>query len=269
MAAEIPDGAVIVARAILNSSLWTMRPQDCKLAITCICIANWKANKIWFDGKELIIERGQFVRSLKQLCEASRMKMMEVRTSLNHLLSVEFLTRFLTKQSYIYTIPKYDKYQDLTKYADLEWQKANIVANKVSNKDLTRTQQGPNNKQEGEEREEGEGERQNPPPPAAPGGRPDPALAVVKAYRKADPSVPERKCYIHVNRVLSQGVNPGELLNKVGELRGTMKIWKICDLLIKEPKAGKTKCLNCGGTKKIAGDVVEGKITYVPCRICK
>ena len=69
MGAEIPDGAVIVARAIVNSSLWKMRAEDRVVAVTCLAIANKKAKK-WFDGqKQIVIERGQFVRSRQEMAK--------------------------------------------------------------------------------------------------------------------------------------------------------------------------------------------------------
>lgn len=118
MGAEIPDGAVIVARAIVNSSLWEMRLEDRVVAITCLAIANKKPKK-WFDGvKDVMIERGQFVRSREQMAKACRMPLQRVRTSLENLEKSEFLTRDLTRAYTIYTIPKYQHYQDLTKYSD-------------------------------------------------------------------------------------------------------------------------------------------------------
>ena len=118
MGAEIPDGAVLVARAIVNSSLWEMRPADCKVAITCITLANRRPKK-WFDGhKEILIERGQFVRSREQMVDACRLPLQVVRTSVEHLERTEFLTRFLTRGYTLYTLPKYEHYQDLTKYSD-------------------------------------------------------------------------------------------------------------------------------------------------------
>lgn len=118
MAAEIPDGAVIVARAILNSSLWTMRAEDRIVAITCVCLANFRPKR-WFDGhKEIQIGRGQFVRSLEGLAEAARVTKKVLRTSLQHLENTGFLARSRAQRYTLYTIPKYDHYQDLTKYSD-------------------------------------------------------------------------------------------------------------------------------------------------------
>jgi hypothetical protein len=118
MGAEIPDGAIIVARAIVNSSLWEMRLEDRVVAITCLAIANKRAKK-WYDGeKDIIIQRGQFVRSREQMAKACRMPLQRVRTSIENLENSEFLTRDLTRAYTIYTIHKYLHYQDLTKYSD-------------------------------------------------------------------------------------------------------------------------------------------------------
>ncbi len=138
MPAEIPDGAVIVARAIVNSSLWKMRPEDRVVAVTCLAIANKKAKK-WFDGyKQITIQRGQFVRSRSEMAKECGLPIQVVRTSLDHLSDSEFLTRDLTRAYTIYTIPKYQHYQDLTKYSDYGVLKLT--------KDLTRHQPGKTSK---------------------------------------------------------------------------------------------------------------------------
>ncbi len=124
MPAEIPDGAVIVARAIVNSSLWTMRPEDRVLAITCICKANWKPGR-FFDGeKSTDIRRGQFVTSLKKLAKESGLSLKQTRTGLKHLEKCGFLARKSTHAWTLITIPKYDFYQDLNKYSDSVGMKA-------------------------------------------------------------------------------------------------------------------------------------------------
>lgn len=154
MGAEIQDGAVLVARAILNSSLWTMRAADKVVAITCIAIASWKDGK-WFDGvREIPVLRGQFVRSWAGLADSSGESIQTVRTAVQHLENVGFLTRKSTGRYHIFTIPKYSHYQDLTKYSDSIAAKSN----RIPNSPLTGTQQDANNIQEGNKgrREEGE-----------------------------------------------------------------------------------------------------------------
>ena len=118
MGAEIQDGAILVARAILNSSLWTMSFADRIVAITCICLACWKKKK-WFDGKrQIVIERGQFVRGRRKLAKECGMTEDQLRCSLRRLESAGFVTLKVTPHYTLFEIPKYSHYQDLTKYSD-------------------------------------------------------------------------------------------------------------------------------------------------------
>lgn len=165
MAAEIPDGAVLIARAIFNSSLWTMRDQDRILAITLIGIANWQDRK-WFDGeREIVIKRGELVRSLDDLAEAARLSVQKVRTSLSHLEKTGFLTRKPTRRYTHITLCKYDFYQNMSNYSDTVSNRQLTRDQHDTNTTLTDVQHDPNNKQEGEEREEGKNGRPMPSSP--------------------------------------------------------------------------------------------------------
>jgi hypothetical protein len=118
MPAEIPDGAVLVARAILNSSLWTM-PNNCRLlAITGICIACWRPRKWWDGKKEVILQRGQFVRSWQGLSTSAQLTIKEIRRASEHLEKVDFWARKRAGRYSIFTIHKYEHYQDMGKYSD-------------------------------------------------------------------------------------------------------------------------------------------------------
>jgi len=151
MPAEIPDGAVIMARAILNSSLWTMRPEDRVVAMTCIALCNWRPRK-WWDGRaEVVIGRGQFVASWDRLAKAAGLKTKVVRTSVQNLCNIGFLARHQARRYSIYTLPKYDHYQDITKYSD----SAVVGAGKTSGSERAANGQRAGNKQEGKEGEEG------------------------------------------------------------------------------------------------------------------
>jgi hypothetical protein len=122
-----------------------MRAADKVVAITCIAIACWKNSK-WFDGVvEIPILRGQFVRSWAGLSNDSGETIQTVRTSVQHLEKVGFLTRKPTGRYHVFTIPKYSHYQDLTKYSD----QIAAESNRIPNSPLTGTQQAANNIQEG------------------------------------------------------------------------------------------------------------------------
>lgn len=129
--------------------------------------------------------------------------------------------------------------------------------------------------EEGRGRVDG-GEGESPPPsPAAP-YLPLEVTQIVQAYRSVDTSVPEENCIKHVESALKRGAPARALFDRVHELAAKMKIWAICDLVLEKPKNGahefkpsKTICPNCGGTGQVAGGVVDGKITLVPCRRCQ
>lgn len=117
-----------------------MRAEDRIVAITCICLAN-RLPRSWFNGKErIIIQKGQFVRSWAQLSREAGLNLQVVRTSVKNLCNVEFLTRVPTGSCHLFTIPKYEHYQDLTKYSD----SIASQSNRVPNSPLTGTQQAPN-----------------------------------------------------------------------------------------------------------------------------
>lgn len=95
-----------------------MRAEDRLVAITAICLANWKPRK-WWNGKEsMYIGRGQFVRSWQHLADECKLTIKTVRTSVKNLENTGFLARKRAGHVQVFTLPKYDHYQDLTKYSD-------------------------------------------------------------------------------------------------------------------------------------------------------
>jgi hypothetical protein len=95
-----------------------MRAEDKVVAITCICLANWKPRTWWNGISNMHIERGQFVRSWKNLADECGLSLKTVRTSVKNLEMVGFLARKRAGHLQVFSIPKYDHYQDLTKYSD-------------------------------------------------------------------------------------------------------------------------------------------------------
>ncbi len=184
MAAEIPDGAVLIARAIFNSSLWTMRLEDRILAITMIGIANWRDKK-WFDGeKEIVIKRGELVRSLEDLAEAANLSVKTVRTSLEHLEKTGFLARHQARRYTHVTLCKYDHYQNLTNYSDTTSGTARARLGQEAGTTPATDGHEAGNKQVLQEREEGK-EREE-------GGRSSPmGMLLAKAQKQCIPGRPE------------------------------------------------------------------------------
>lgn len=137
MPAEIPDGAVLIARAILRSSIWRMKPEDCKVAITLIALVNHAPGR-WFDGFGYVaIKKGQLIRSREKLAEDCKLSIQVLRSCLKRLENeldgdgIPFLNRKSTNRYTLYTLPKYPFYQDLRNYGG----KANQLL--VKNAELT------------------------------------------------------------------------------------------------------------------------------------
>lgn len=229
MPAEIPDGAVIVARAILNSSLWTMRPQDCKVAITCIALCNWSPRK-WWDGKqEITIERGQFVRSWNGLAKASCLTKKQIRTSVLHLENTGFLARKSAGRYSIFTIPKYTHYQDLTKYSD------SVIPKTGTTSGSSRARRGHDagTKQEDYEGNESKKGREEP-PRAAPAATPEDASEgeikiTIKAFAAWEIPGPANKAKA-IRDLVRQGV-PHQKIRAAAEQNPASDFFAIFDKL--------------------------------------
>lgn len=129
------NGFIIINRKMLEWE-WYQDTNTKTLFIHCLLKANWKNSK--FQGIE--IPRGSFVTSLQSLSEelSSRRSdankviftIQNVRTALNHLISTGEITSKSYSKFRVITITNYEKYQDY---------------NKVSNKQLTSSQQATNN----------------------------------------------------------------------------------------------------------------------------
>lgn len=238
MAAEIPDGCVVVARAIFNSSLWTMRDQDRILAITLIGLANWRDRK-WFDGEhEITIARGQLVRSQEELAEASRLSRQTLRTSLRNLENVGFLTRNPTKRYTIFTLPKYAFYQNFDNYSDsaiLKSTQGPTTHQPGVNHDPTKGQPRANHKQEGEEGKEGK-ERKEGEEEGVSGGPTDksssPSRMIAAAYIRVNPGmIAQDKATKIVEFYVARGLNEdaaNTLMLNAAAIKGK-KIWEVLD----------------------------------------
>jgi len=110
------DGYIYLWKQILNTSFYT-NPNACHLAIHLLLKANWEEKKIVFDGRELVIKRGEHLTGRKKLSEETGLSEQEIRTSIKILKKVGFLTSKSTNQFSIISIVKYDQFQtSSTKY---------------------------------------------------------------------------------------------------------------------------------------------------------
>lgn len=100
------QGFIKIYRKMLDWE-WIKKPNDLALLIHCLLKANWKDGK--FEG--IIIERGSFATSLKNLSEESGLTIRQVRTSLNHLISTNTLTNKSYSNFRVITVNNYNSYQ--------------------------------------------------------------------------------------------------------------------------------------------------------------
>jgi predicted transcriptional regulator len=102
----------------------------------CRLRANHKESLIDFNGMPLRLERGCFLMSIKSASDATGLSAQNIRTAIRILEShkmIEKSTSEVTKQATIIKVINYDTYQGEEK-----------TTNKVSNKVLTKCQQGTN-----------------------------------------------------------------------------------------------------------------------------
>ena len=107
MTAENKDiGYIKIYRSIKDWDWWT-DINTFRLFVVLLINANWKDKK-WRGRK---IKRGQLWTSLDSLVEESGLTKMQVRTSLDKLISTHEITREVTRSGQLITIVNYDFYQ--------------------------------------------------------------------------------------------------------------------------------------------------------------
>lgn len=119
--ASYGGGHIKLHRALLESSLWAMRPEDKVLAIYLLLRANWKDAE-WFNKwqrKRITVRRGELISSLDNLATGSGLTKKVVRTSLKHLVSDGFIEIFKNdgnraQQFTHIRICKYETYQTVS-----------------------------------------------------------------------------------------------------------------------------------------------------------
>lgn len=114
----LPDGAIILARKILESSLWKMSAQDRVVAITCLLVANYAAGTAEIGGREVRLERGQFLASWDKLAGWCRLPVEETQESMARLTTGGFITKDTVDGIPIFNLPNYGHYQDPSKYVE-------------------------------------------------------------------------------------------------------------------------------------------------------
>lgn len=115
-AKELPEGAVLLARKVLESSLWKMSAQDRVVAITCLLVANYTPGRAESGGREVTLARGQFSASWDKVAAWCQLPVEKTQESVARLVTAGFLSNGLVEGIPVFTISKYELYQDPSKY---------------------------------------------------------------------------------------------------------------------------------------------------------
>lgn len=129
-------GWVKLYRELKSKSIWQLStPQQKVVLITILMTVNHEENKWEWKGEQYACKPGQLITSLNSLVKecGQGVTMQNVRTALDRFEKLGFLTNVSTKTGRLITVINWDKYQG-----------NDFVTNKVSNKDLTKSQQRPN-----------------------------------------------------------------------------------------------------------------------------
>ena len=104
--ANFSDGFIKIYRSLLNWE-WHTDPNTLSLFIHCLLLANHSERK-W---RGITIPRGSFVSSIPHLAQHTGMSERNVRTALKHLKSTGEVTGKSTNKYTLFTVEKYDFYQ--------------------------------------------------------------------------------------------------------------------------------------------------------------
>lgn len=130
------SGFFVVYRELFDKPIWlNSTPEQIKVLILIIGLANHTGKKWEWEGQQFTCERGQFITSLPRLVAqcGKGVSTQNVRTALKRFEKLEFLTDKATPQGRLITICNYRDYQDI-KNED----------NTQTNRQLTDDQQTPN-----------------------------------------------------------------------------------------------------------------------------
>jgi len=122
-------GWISIHRKIIGSPLWIQGGSTQKLLmIVLVMLAPTRSNKIIFDGKEIMICRGQLITSIDRLVDilGKGASIQKVRTALGNLKRYGFLTEKVTNEGRLINVVNYSIYQGPLRQL-----------NKQTNKDLT------------------------------------------------------------------------------------------------------------------------------------
>lgn len=115
MAAQDNGNWFKLYRGILDNTAWAQGSNIQRvLMITLLAKAWWKPGKYIWAGRVVHMQPGQLITTLGELTELCSASKSSIRTALDHLETVEFLTRQSTHRGMLISIVNWGKYQQDT-----------------------------------------------------------------------------------------------------------------------------------------------------------
>lgn len=110
------NGWIKLYRELIDKPIWiNSTPEQNRILITLLCMANHKPKKWEWQGKPYEVKAGQFITSLASIVERCRCKSItvkKVRTALERFENLGFLTSEATNKNRLITIVNWCNYQD-------------------------------------------------------------------------------------------------------------------------------------------------------------
>ena len=155
----LEDGYVKVSRRVFSSKTFSSLNAIQKLiTIYLILMANHQDNK-WWDNHEkkfIVIKRGSFITSVDSIKKKIKDRLVttqKIRTLLETLKNMQFLTIETTSRYTLVSILKYNLYQDGDSYINKPNNKAITKQQQSTNKAVTTNNNGKNDKNDNKKRE--------------------------------------------------------------------------------------------------------------------
>ena len=108
-------GFICLWRSLLENPIWfNSTPEQALIMVTLLLMANWKEQKYDIYGKVITLKPGQIITTYDEIAKltAKGVSKQKVRTGIDRLEKLGFLTRELTPRGSLITIVNWGKYQD-------------------------------------------------------------------------------------------------------------------------------------------------------------
>lgn len=109
------NGYILLHRQLLGSEAWKLKPESFKVLITILLKVNFQPGSFYFNSQIINVNAGQTITSIENLAKDSGpgISVRNVRTALNQLTKLDFLTYETTNRYTLITVVNWAKYQTI------------------------------------------------------------------------------------------------------------------------------------------------------------